>query len=231
LASGCRACRDRSGSGRSPDCPRRLPTRIVAIVASVHCPIEIKSFTPVAGVKASSAGIDVNVSRFQVGPGMSVAGKDPDSQGVGDPVVNTNTSTSGREIVPLCEIVVIHRNKITPAVHPYAPAVLRAGLEHRRLENIGAKYPAAFTDADGDHLDGAQYYKLHLPKDIPVAIFWSVTVYGPWLGLRQRPAIPFARAAPSVGAGSVDNGKVWRPKPVYHRQQAAGAPAACSRST
>jgi hypothetical protein len=50
------------------------------------------------------------------------------------------------------------------------------------MENIGAKYPAAFTDADGDHLDGAQNYKLHLPKDIPAAIFWSVTVYDPLTG-------------------------------------------------
>jgi hypothetical protein len=59
------------------------------------------------------------------------------------------------------------------------------------MENIGAKYPAAFTDADGDHLDGAQYYKLHLPKDIPVAIFWSVTVYDPVTGSGLDNGQPF----------------------------------------
>jgi hypothetical protein len=32
-----------------------------------------------------------------------------------------------------------------------------------------------------------------------------------------------------VGADSVDNGKDWLPMPVYHRQQAARAPAACGR--
>jgi hypothetical protein len=45
------------------------------------------------------------------------------------------------------------------------------------MENIGAKYPAAVVDADGDFLHGSQNYKLHVPKDIPAALFWSVTVY------------------------------------------------------
>ena len=34
-------------------------------------------------------------------------------------------------------------------------------------------------DADGDHLEGSKNYKLHIPKDVPVALFWSVTVYDP----------------------------------------------------
>ena len=47
------------------------------------------------------------------------------------------------------------------------------------MDNVGAKYPAAFADADGDHLQGSKDYKLHIPKDVPVALFWSVTVYDP----------------------------------------------------
>lgn len=45
------------------------------------------------------------------------------------------------------------------------------------MENVGAKYPATFVDSDGDFLDGGAGYVLHLPKDIPAALFWSVTVY------------------------------------------------------
>ena len=41
----------------------------------------------------------------------------------------------------------------------------------------GAKYPTTFRDADGDILSGGKIYKLHLPKGIPVKLFWSVTVY------------------------------------------------------
>jgi hypothetical protein len=47
------------------------------------------------------------------------------------------------------------------------------------MAGMGAKYPVAFEDANGDPLSGGKAYKLHLPKDIPAGIFWSVTVYRP----------------------------------------------------
>lgn len=45
------------------------------------------------------------------------------------------------------------------------------------MENVGAKYLAPYTDADGDFLSGDRNYRLHVPKDVPAAIFWSMTVY------------------------------------------------------
>ena len=48
------------------------------------------------------------------------------------------------------------------------------------VENIidrGAKYPAAMKDARGEWLDGGKSYVLHLPPDIPAALFWSVAIY------------------------------------------------------
>jgi len=50
------------------------------------------------------------------------------------------------------------------------------------MDNVGAKYPTAWADADGDHLQGSKNYMLHIPKDVPVAEFWSVTVYDPVTG-------------------------------------------------
>jgi hypothetical protein len=41
----------------------------------------------------------------------------------------------------------------------------------------GAKYPVTSRDADGEFLEGGKPYRLHLPKDIPAANFWSATVY------------------------------------------------------
>ena len=41
----------------------------------------------------------------------------------------------------------------------------------------GAKYPATMKDANGDWLDGGKSYSLHLPPDIPAALFWSVALY------------------------------------------------------
>jgi hypothetical protein len=45
------------------------------------------------------------------------------------------------------------------------------------MVNVGAKYPVTFVDKNGDFLEGANNYKLNLPKDIPAHLFWSVTVY------------------------------------------------------
>ena len=59
------------------------------------------------------------------------------------------------------------------------------------IVNVGAKYPSAFADADGDHLQGSKNYKLHIPKDVPVAEFWSVTVYDPITGSGLDNGQPF----------------------------------------
>jgi hypothetical protein len=45
------------------------------------------------------------------------------------------------------------------------------------MENVGAKYPATFVDANDNFLHGQNRYQLHLPAGIPAALFWSVTVY------------------------------------------------------
>ncbi|MFO0844558.1 MAG: DUF1254 domain-containing protein [Gemmataceae bacterium] len=41
----------------------------------------------------------------------------------------------------------------------------------------GAKYMIAFTDGEGGPLSGGADYRLRLPKGVPAANFWSVTVY------------------------------------------------------
>ena len=59
------------------------------------------------------------------------------------------------------------------------------------MENVGAKYPVTFTDADGDYLSRDKSYKRHVPKDIPVALFWLVTVYYPITGFGLQNGQPF----------------------------------------
>ena len=45
--------------------------------------------------------------------------------------------------------------------------------------NQGSKYPFAMRDKDGNLLDGANSYKLHLPAGIPARLYWAVTIYNP----------------------------------------------------
>ena len=42
--------------------------------------------------------------------------------------------------------------------------------------------PLTRRRCNGNFLSGDQNYKLHVPKDVPVALFWSVTVYDPITG-------------------------------------------------
>ncbi|MFO1023109.1 MAG: DUF1254 domain-containing protein [Planctomycetales bacterium] len=46
-----------------------------------------------------------------------------------------------------------------------------------QIPGKGAFYVMAFTDSDGVPLTGVMNYRLNLPKDVPAANFWSVTLY------------------------------------------------------
>ena len=41
----------------------------------------------------------------------------------------------------------------------------------------GAQYIQAFKDKDGNRFDGGKSYRLHVPANVPVSAFWSLTLY------------------------------------------------------
>jgi len=70
-----------------------------------------------------------------------------------------------------------------------------------KIPGKGAAYMVGFTDGEGEPLVGGNNYRLHLPPNIPAAIFWSLTLYDaanasgldngqrfPSLGSRDKPA-------------------------------------------
>jgi hypothetical protein len=59
-----------------------------------------------------------------------------------------------------------------------------------QIPGKGAFYVIAFTDGEGAALAGGTNYMLNLPKDVPAANFWSVTLTKP-----RTPA--FSTASPS----------------------------------
>jgi hypothetical protein len=73
----------------------------------------------------------------------------------------------------------------------------------------GAKYMIAFVDSRGENLSGGSRYRLRLPRGIPAANFWSVTLYEAENGSGLANGQPFpslgSRDAPAQNAdGSTD---------------------------
>jgi hypothetical protein len=61
----------------------------------------------------------------------------------------------------------------------------------------GSFYFAAFHDHSGNPLDGAITYRLHVPANVPVSQFWSVTIY-------SLETSSFFLNAPNLTLGSLD---------------------------
>ncbi len=66
----------------------------------------------------------------------------------------------------------------------------------------GSDYCIAFKDSNHEAFDGGNTYKIHLPKDVPVADFWALTMYDSQTRSQLQTDQPF----PTVG--SQDEGMV-----------------------
>ena len=68
-----------------------------------------------------------------------------------------------------------------------------------QFPGIGAFYVIAFSYSDCQPLTGGTNYKLNLPKDVPAANFWSLTLY------EAANASGLANGHPFLSLGSRDN--------------------------
>jgi hypothetical protein len=79
-----------------------------------------------------------------------------------------------------------------------------------RLTGVGSQYLVSNVDPDGEPFDGSKTYRLTLPKDIPAARFWSLTVYDNQTRSMLQTPQPFPRAGsqmyPSPAAGAEPDG-------------------------
>jgi hypothetical protein len=59
--------------------------------------------------------------------------------------------------------------------HFYATGITPAMTS--KMVGKGSQYAMAYTDANGNTLDGNQTYRVHLPPNVPAKDFWSFTLY------------------------------------------------------
>ena len=77
-------------------------------------------------------------------------------------------------------------------------------------EGKGSRYQTTYKDKDGRSLDGNKTYKVNMLPNVPVALFWAVTVYDPWtrceIQSQPYPSISSQQDPPPVtnADGSID---------------------------
>ena len=104
-----------------------------------------------------------------------------------------------KDVVPQIDA----RNNIYYMAAGNSPAMMEKNVGQ------GSQYLWTYRDADGEYLDGAKNYRLHVPPDIPIENFWSVVVYDALSRSELQNGQPFPSVSgytdPAINAdGSVD---------------------------
>jgi len=116
------------------------------------------------------------------------------------PYVTNNSTFYRNDYIDLEARTVFHftADGITPAMAAQMP------------DGLGSRYQTTYKDKDGNFLDGNKIYKLNMPPNVPVKLFWAVTVYDPWtrceLQTQPYPSISSQQTpAPKTNAdGTID---------------------------
>lgn len=86
------------------------------------------------------------------------------------PYITNNSTFYQNDYINLGARTAFHftADGITPAMAAQMP------------EGKGSRYQTTYKDKNGKPLDGNKMYKLNMLPNVPVALFWAVTVYDPW---------------------------------------------------
>ena len=102
-----------------------------------------------------------------------------------------------------------YRNLEARTLYHYNAIVVTPAMAAPMPEGKGSKYSSTYVDENGDFLDGSKTYKLHVPPNVPVREFWSITVYDPATRSQLKtdqplPSISSQQNPPANADGSVD---------------------------
>ena len=136
---------------------------------------------------------------------MAFDSRDPNAKVYSDrqwesPYITNNSTFYQNDYINLEARTVFHftADGITPAMAAQMP------------EGQGSRYQTTYKDNEGQPLDGNKTYKLNMLPEVPVALFWAVTLYDPWtrseLQSQPYPSISSQQATPpaSNADGSID---------------------------
>ena len=70
-----------------------------------------------------------------------------------------------------------HYSQLDERLHYTYGAIYTSPNIGSKKPGPGSEYVQTFKDKDGNHLDGAKSYRLHVPPNVPAASFWSLTLY------------------------------------------------------
>ncbi len=115
-----------------------------------------------------------------------------------------------------------YRNLDARSLFHYGAIVVTPAMAAPLPEGVGSKYLFGYKDADGNYLDGSKNYKLHIPPNVPVKDFWSVTIYDP----ATRSQLQTSKEFPSIGSqalpGTNPDGSIdiyFGPKPPKGKEK------------
>ena len=82
----------------------------------------------------------------------------------------------------------------------YIATVITPAMAHAQI-GAGSAYAYTLEDANGDTLDGAKTYRLHVDPDVPAKNFWAVDLYDTQTrSLLQVPSTLWPALASNTGA-------------------------------
>jgi hypothetical protein len=104
----------------------------------------------------------------------------------------------------------ISSNYTVPNIYPVSERAISYSMAYFSAKHLGTGqfYLMSIKDDKGQELDGSKLYQLHLPPNVPVKLYWSVTAYDRETHALIKDMKYFSRASTSPGLQKNTDGSV-----------------------
>ncbi|MDQ6470113.1 DUF1254 domain-containing protein [Flavobacterium sp. LHD-80] len=104
----------------------------------------------------------------------------------------------------------IMSNYTAPNIYPVSERAISYSMAYFSAKHLGTGqfYLMTIKDEKGEEFDGSKLYQLHLPPNVPVKLYWSVTAYDRETHALIKGMKYFSRASTSPGLQKNSDGSV-----------------------